>query len=100
VIFNIKNLTEVKDNFSQRIKELEMNLESLENIKYFNELDFPITESEISDAMLKIKLNKSPGLDNITNNMIRCSVDRNLSRRKLRIRLNNFHMALVIVRPL
>ena len=70
---HFKNLNEVKDHFSQRIKELEMKLESLENIKCFNELDFPITESEISDAMLKIKLNKSPGLDNITNNMIRCS---------------------------
>jgi hypothetical protein len=70
---HFKNLNEVNDHFSQRIIELEMKLESLENIKCFNELDFPITESEISNAILKIRLNKSPGLDNITNNMIRCS---------------------------
>jgi hypothetical protein len=43
----------------------------LENSTNFNELDFPIKESEISRTLAKLKLNKSPGLDNISNNMLK-----------------------------
>ena len=39
----------------------------------FNELDFHITDAEISSAINKLKCNKSPGLDNVTNNMLKCS---------------------------
>jgi hypothetical protein len=46
-------------------------LSKLENSTNFNELDFPIKESEISRTLAKLKLNKSPGLDNISNNMLK-----------------------------
>ena len=32
-----------------------------------------ISLDKIANAISKIKLNKSPGLDNVTNNMIKCS---------------------------
>ena len=43
----------------------------MENSTNLNELDFPIKESEISRTLAKLKLNKSPGLDNISNNMLK-----------------------------
>jgi hypothetical protein len=46
-------------------------LSKLENSTNFNELDFPIKESEISRTLAKLKLNKSPGFDNILNNMLK-----------------------------
>lgn len=46
-------------------------------LKHFQSLntvqDFPISESEITEAISKIKLNKAPELDNISNNMLKCS---------------------------
>lgn len=62
-----------KDEFKTRIKQLEEKLNLHEKTLCFNELDYTITESEIVKAISKIKLNKSPGLDNITNNMIKNS---------------------------
>ena len=53
------------------INELKQKLSKLENSTNFNELDFPIKESEISRTLAKLKLNKSPGLDNISNNMLK-----------------------------
>jgi hypothetical protein len=46
-------------------------LSKLENSTNFNELDFPIKESEISRTLAKLKLTKYPGLDNISNNMLK-----------------------------
>ena len=46
-------------------------MSKLENSTNFNELDFPIKKSEISRTLAKLKLNKSPGLDNILNNMLK-----------------------------
>ena len=46
-------------------------MSKLENSTNFNELDIPIKESEISRTLAKLKLNKSPGLDNISNNMLK-----------------------------
>jgi hypothetical protein len=40
-------------------------------VKIFNELDVSISQEEISKAISKLKNNKSPGLDNITNNMLK-----------------------------
>lgn len=62
-----------KDEFKTRIKQLEEKLNLHEKTLCFNELYYTITESEIVKAISKIKLNKSPGLDNITNNMIKNS---------------------------
>jgi hypothetical protein len=48
-------------------------LKELEKINCFNELDSIIVEKEISKAISHLKSNKSPGLDNISNNMIKHS---------------------------
>ena len=48
-------------------------MQNLEKEKCFNELNVPTTEAEIAKAISQIKSNKSPGLDNITNNMIKTS---------------------------
>jgi hypothetical protein len=64
-------LNEGKEHFKSRIKDFEDKLKILEGTNCFNELDFPISLDEI--AISKFKLNKSPGLDNVTNSMIKCS---------------------------
>ena len=46
-------------------------MSKLENSTNLNELDFPIKESEMSRTLAKLKLNKSRGLDNISNNMLK-----------------------------
>ena len=48
-------------------------METLENSRVFNQLDVPITEQEIVLAISQMKINKAPGIDNITNNMIKSS---------------------------
>lgn len=70
---HFQSLNEGKEHFKSRIKDLEDKLKKLEGTNCFNELDFPISLDEIANAISKIKLNKSPGLDNVTNNMIKCS---------------------------
>jgi hypothetical protein len=42
----------------------------VQEIRY-NELDVSISQEEILKAISKLKNNKSPGLDNITNNMLK-----------------------------
>jgi len=70
---HFQSLNTVQEHFLPRIQQLKAKLESAESTICFNELDFPISESEITEAMSKIKLNKAPGLDNISNNMLKCS---------------------------
>ena len=70
-ISHFKNLNEVRDKFHSRLRELDSKLMKLEDFKCFNELDFQITQSEISKVISKLKCNKSPGLDNISNQMIK-----------------------------
>ena len=73
-LHHFQDLNKINDNFLDRVKHLEESLESAEiSPKCFNELDFVITDNEIITAISKLKWNKSPGLDNITNNMIKCS---------------------------
>ena len=55
------------------MKQLQDKLTDFEKMKYFNELNRNISCAEISSAIAKIKNNKSPGLDNISNNMIKHS---------------------------
>lgn len=45
----------------------------LQNQRNFNELDFHISKAEISKAISKLKNSKSPGLDKISNNMLKCA---------------------------
>ena len=68
---HFNNLNEVKKKFHKRLNEIEEKVKQLEKNPCFNELDFMITESEIAEAIAHIKLNKSPGLDGVSNNMIR-----------------------------
>ena len=55
---------------------LEGQLKTLEKVKIFNELDVSISQEEILKAISKLKNNKSPGLDNITNNMLKSGQQR------------------------
>jgi hypothetical protein len=64
-------LNQLKDKFKERVAQLEEELSSLEGMPCFNELSVTISESEISQAISKIKCNKAPGLDNISNYMIK-----------------------------
>ena len=64
-------LNNVKDSFKQRIAVLEKQVSQLETRTCFNELDFQISESEISKAISGLKCNKSPGLDRISNHMLK-----------------------------
>ena len=68
---HFQRLNEGKEHFKSRKKDLEDKLKKFEGTNCFNEPDFPISLDEI--AISKFKLNKSPGLDNVTNNMIKCS---------------------------
>ena len=57
-----------------RLNNLRSKLELLENSKYgFNELDFKVTNTELQKALGQLKSGKSPGLDNITNEMLKVS---------------------------
>ena len=47
-------------------------IEALEKSQTFCELDFKITEKEIDGALKKLKNNKSPGIDGITGEMLKC----------------------------
>ena len=72
-ISHFQNLSTVKDKFKSRIEDLEKKLETLEHSRVFNELDVPITEQKIVLIISQMKINKAPGIDNITNNMIKSS---------------------------
>ncbi|XP_071132876.1 uncharacterized protein [Mytilus edulis] len=71
LISHFQKLSQLKGEFQSRYTELCEKLKQLENSKCFNELDSVITESEISKAISHLKCNKSSGLDNISNNMIK-----------------------------
>jgi hypothetical protein len=70
-VSHFRNLSEIDDKFTERLNELKQTLSKLENSTNFNELDFSIKESEISRTLAKLKLTKYPGLDNISNNMLK-----------------------------
>ena len=58
-------LNKVNESYSNRINQLQNKVSLLEKRQHFNELDFLITSTEISQAISNLKCNKSPGLDNI-----------------------------------
>ena len=68
---HFRNLSEPKPESIPSINKLKIKLDRLEKIKSFTELDVRITESEISTAVSQLKMNKSPGLDNVSNNMLK-----------------------------
>jgi arginine repressor len=70
-VSHLRNLSEIDNKFTERLNELKQTLSKLENSTNFNELDFSIKESEVSRTLAKLKLTKYPGLDNISNNMLK-----------------------------
>jgi hypothetical protein len=68
---HFSNLNQLKNKFKERVAQLEEELSRIEGTPCFNELSVTISESEISKAISKIKCNKAPGLDNISNYMIK-----------------------------
>jgi hypothetical protein len=70
---HFQDLNSINLEFTDRLKELDKKLEDAEKSICFNELNFLITEKEIFSAISKLKNNKAPGLDNITNNMLKNS---------------------------
>lgn len=69
-ISHFESIYQPHESFKDRLAKLKEELESLEKILCFNNLDNNITDKEIIDAISKLYGNKSPGLDNISNNMI------------------------------
>ena len=60
-INHFTNLSEIKMSFHNRVEDIANKLKELEQHSCFNELDFPISDTEIIDAISQLKLNKSPG---------------------------------------
>ena len=71
-VSHFQNLNIPKPKFTQRLIQLENILTELEKEKCFTELDSHISIAEISNAISKLKSGKAPGLDNISNYMIKC----------------------------
>ena len=70
---HFRNLNTLDEKFQNRATYLESTLRSEEmNYKCFNELDQKITQAEISKALIKLKNNKATGLDNVSNEMLKC----------------------------
>jgi hypothetical protein len=69
-ISHFESLYQPHESFKDRLVD---ELESLEKIPCFNNLNNNITDKEIIDAISKLHGNKSPDLDNISNNMIKHS---------------------------
>jgi len=65
------NLNTAKHTQSNQATDSELNL--LLSQPHFTELDFQITPQEVMSAIKGLKSNKTPGLDAITNEMIKCS---------------------------
>ncbi|CAG2219500.1 unnamed protein product [Mytilus edulis] len=72
-VSHFNGLYQLHESFKERVAKLEKKLDNLEKNVCFNNLDKLITEKEISFAISKLRCNKSPGLDNISNNMIKHS---------------------------
>ena len=70
-ISHFGDLNKPKPKFNERLVQLDGILKQLEKEKCFNDLDKHISLSEISNAISKIKVGKAPGLDKISNYMIK-----------------------------
>lgn len=62
------------EHIKSKIKEIKSKLELLENKNFgFSEIDFKITPVELQKALRQLKSGKIPGLDTITNEMLKVS---------------------------
>ena len=69
-------LSKLPEKYKERINTIETNINELLNSKdaiSFSKLDFRISAPEIQKAINSLKSGKSPGLDNISNEMIKAS---------------------------
>ena len=67
-----KQLNAIPDNFKEQIDNINQKINALEeNSASFSELDFRISEKEISEAIDKLKKNKAAGLDGIPNEIFK-----------------------------
>ena len=57
------------------ILDPETNMESHSNERVEGPLDYPVTDEEFEAAVNKLKANKSPGIDNILNEVIKIGKD-------------------------
>ena len=71
---HFSKLATIQDNMKERVSKIEEKVKLLEkNVGSFSVLDFEISLSEVEKAITKLKNNKSPGLDNISNEMLKVS---------------------------
>ena len=64
-------LNSIPDSFKERLRVIESDVELLENIKTFEQLDFRISTKEIADALHQLKKGKASGLDSILAEMLK-----------------------------
>ena len=57
------------------ILDPETNMETYNNERVDGPLDYPMTDEELEAAINKLKANKSPGFDNILNEVIKIGKD-------------------------
>ena len=69
---HFQNLNQAKLKFAQRSTKLDNLLTDLAKEKCFSKLDSPISVVEILNAISKLKIGKSTGLDNVSYHMIKC----------------------------
>lgn len=70
---HFQELSTVASKYQSKILEFKNILCTLEQRKTFSELDYKITEKEVTKAIHALKNGKSTGLDCISNEMLKCS---------------------------
>lgn len=68
------DLSSISPSFDNKVKAMKEKIQILETEpSCFNQLDFKISSTELQKALKQLKSGKSPGLDNISNEMLKAS---------------------------